>query len=139
MFIWIVAHRPYATALKEAVDQIIGPNSIKAYDLSWEQDPTDFAIQLEDAYSHQVEEEGLVFVDLLGGSPMNSMVSILKMPNVLLISGVNMPMLLSSARWENHEDAKSWLRENPTRGIEDIKNLLRVSSLKNNDNEAVEI
>ncbi len=139
MFIWLVAHRPYATALKEAVDQILGPNKIRAYDLSWEQDPSDFASQLEDAYLHQSEAQGLVFVDLLGGSPMNSMVSFLQRPNTLLISGANLPMVLSSARWESHQDATEWLREHPTRGIEDVKAFMGQIHLKKSDAEETQI
>ncbi len=96
--ILIVTHGEFCRALLESVQQITGPNAgVEAITIEQKDDMPTAARRIEKAFERIYGADGaIIFTDLLGGTPSNVSLTFLGKPNVEVISGVNMPMLLKA-------------------------------------------
>ena len=95
--ILIIAHAPFATALRDCISHIYGglPARIGVIDVSPDCDP---AQQVAFAHSEieQLKEENgaLVLTDMFGATPANIAGRLASVPNVRVLCGVSLPMLV---------------------------------------------
>jgi PTS system mannose-specific IIA component len=94
----IVTHGDLCRALLQSVAQITGPQvGIEAITIEQKDDMPTAARRIEKAFERIYGSDGaIIFTDLLGGTPSNVSLTFLGKPNVEVISGVNMPMLLKA-------------------------------------------
>ncbi|MDF2882345.1 MAG: system fructose subfamily transporter subunit [Clostridiaceae bacterium] len=90
-----ISHGVYAKELINSIEMIYGKvDKIKAICL----DKTESVESLNGKIEHEIKElnvdEVLILVDLLGGTPYNASSLWIKDPNINVITGINMPMLL---------------------------------------------
>lgn len=92
----LMSHGPFAEALLESAKLIAGEIENTAYLCLEEGDnPLDFRKEIERLLNSFTQRK-IVMVDLLGGTPCNSFVSVVNSldSEVFAISGMNLPMLL---------------------------------------------
>ncbi|MDR0723794.1 MAG: PTS sugar transporter subunit IIA [Endomicrobium sp.] len=94
----IVAHGNFAKSLVDTAELIAGKQE-NVYTISNEK--SDSLIQLQDKIktllSDIIDDDGvLILTDMIGGSPSNASYKMVDIFNVEIISGVNLPMLLSA-------------------------------------------
>jgi mannose PTS system EIIA component len=95
--ILIIAHAPFATALRDCVAHIYGglPARIGAIDVSPDCDPVQVVQQAHAEIDRLREENGaLVLTDMFGATPANIAGRLASMPEVRVLAGVNLPMLV---------------------------------------------
>ena len=95
----LVAHGPLASALRDAIEMIAGPQDrLEVVQLQPEDDIEGVSTQLEGALQKLgVAEDGeaVIFADLFGAAPANAAASLLRhRPNIEIVAGMNLPMLL---------------------------------------------
>jgi PTS system ascorbate-specific IIA component len=97
--ILIIAHAPLATALRDCVAHIYGglPARIGAIDVLPDSDPVQ-VVALANAEIERLREENgaLVLTDMFGATPSNIAARLATVPNVRVLAGVNLPMLVRS-------------------------------------------
>lgn len=95
--ILIIAHAPLATALRDCVAHIYGglPARIGALDVLPDSDPV-WVLKTATAESERLHEENglLVLTDVLGATPANIAARLAATPDVRVLAGVNLPMLV---------------------------------------------
>ncbi len=95
--ILIIAHAPLATALRECVAHIYGglPARIGVIDVSPNCDPAEIVALAHSEIERLMEENGaLVMTDVFGATPSNIAGRLAAIPNVRVVTGVNLPMLV---------------------------------------------
>jgi mannose PTS system EIIA component len=95
--ILIIAHAPFATALRDCVAHIYGglPARIGAIDVSPDCDPVQVVQQAHAEVDRLREENGaLVLTDMFGATPANIAGRLASLPEVRVLAGVNLPMLV---------------------------------------------
>lgn len=91
----LASHGNLAEALMSTAQMIIGPNTdMIALGLQAGVAPEAYREALNEVFSQYPEYEFLVLVDILGGTPFNSIISQLQNENVQVVTGVNLGMLL---------------------------------------------
>ncbi|MEG0034860.1 MAG: PTS sugar transporter subunit IIA [Bacilli bacterium] len=94
----IATHGCLAKELVDTATLIFGEHKgIVTYCLKEGMHVESFKLELESYIEEHKDENVLVLVDLLSGSPFNCMIPSLKSENVYLITGVNLPMVLEVA------------------------------------------
>ncbi|CAN7516831.1 PTS mannose transporter subunit IIA [Trinickia sp. LjRoot230] len=95
--ILIIAHAPFATALRECVEHIYGglPARIGVIDVSPDCDPAQ-VIAIAQAEIERLREDNgaLVLTDMYGATPANIAGRLAGLPGVRVLAGVNLPMLV---------------------------------------------
>ncbi|KOF58169.1 MULTISPECIES: PTS sugar transporter subunit IIA [Clostridium] len=90
-----ISHGPYAKSLIESVEMVYGKQEkVKAICLGQDESLESLQIKINDAVKSLGLEKILIIVDLLGGTPYNATSMQLNDPNINVITGLNMPMLL---------------------------------------------
>ncbi|GAB2905113.1 PTS fructose transporter subunit IIA [Paraburkholderia jirisanensis] len=95
--ILIIAHAPFATALRECVAHIYGglPARIGVIDVTPDCDPTEIVALAHSEIERLKEENGaLVLTDMFGATPSNIACRLASLPDVRVLTGVNLPMLV---------------------------------------------
>src|SRR6201996_8433432 len=95
--ILIIAHAPFATALRECVAHIYGglPARIGVIDVTPDCDPAQIVALAHREIERLKEENGaLVMTDMFGATPSNIAGRLAAIPNVRVVTGVNLPMLV---------------------------------------------
>jgi PTS system mannose-specific IIA component len=95
--ILIIAHTPFASALRDCIAHIYGglPARIGVLDIAPTDDPVRVLGQANAEVERLREENGvLVLTDLYGATPANIASRLSSLPQVRVISGVNLPMLV---------------------------------------------
>ncbi|WP_321879947.1 PTS sugar transporter subunit IIA [Paraburkholderia bannensis] len=95
--ILIIAHAPLATALRECIAHIYGgcPARIGALDVLPDSDPAVVVAQANAEIERLREENGaLVLTDMFGATPSNIAARLATVPQVRVLAGVNLPMLV---------------------------------------------
>ena len=95
--ILIIAHAPLATALRECIAHIYGgcPARIGALDVLPDSDPAEVVAQANAEIERLREENGaLVLTDMFGATPSNIAARLATVPEVRVLAGVNLPMLV---------------------------------------------
>jgi PTS system ascorbate-specific IIA component len=95
--ILIIAHAPFATALRDCISHIYGglPARIGAIDVSPDCDPVQ-QVEFANSEIERLKEENgaLVLTDMFGATPANIAGRLASVPNVRVLCGVNLPMLV---------------------------------------------
>jgi PTS system ascorbate-specific IIA component len=95
--ILIIAHAPFASALKECIAHIYGglPARIGAIDVAPDCDPVKVVAFAESELERLREDNGtLVLTDVFGATPANIAGRLASRPDVRVLAGVNLPMLV---------------------------------------------
>lgn len=95
--ILIIAHAPFATALRDCVSHIYGglPARIGVIDVTADCDPVATLSHARSEVARLTEENGvLVLTDIFGATPANIAAQLAAQPNVRVLAGVNLPMLV---------------------------------------------
>jgi len=97
--ILIIAHAPFATALRDCISHIYGglPARIGVIDVSPDCDPAQVVAFANSEIARLKEENGaLVLTDMFGATPANIAGRLATVPDVRVLCGVNLPMLVRS-------------------------------------------
>ncbi|WP_345812734.1 PTS mannose transporter subunit IIA [Paraburkholderia sp. PREW-6R] len=95
--ILIIAHAPFATALRDCISHIYGglPARIGVIDVSPDCDPAQMVSFANSEIDRLKEENGaLVLTDMFGATPANIAGRLASAPDVRVLCGVNLPMLV---------------------------------------------
>jgi mannose PTS system EIIA component len=95
--ILIISHAPLATALKECVAHVYGgvPARVGVIDVLPDCDPAQMLAFAESEVERLREENGvLVLTDIYGATPANIACRLAGLPDVRVLAGVNLPMLV---------------------------------------------
>jgi mannose PTS system EIIA component len=95
--ILIIAHAPLATALRECIAHIYGgcPARIGALDVLPDSDPAEVVALANSEIERLREDNGaLVLTDMFGATPSNIAARLATVPEVRVLAGVNLPMLV---------------------------------------------
>ncbi|WP_233799852.1 PTS sugar transporter subunit IIA [Paraburkholderia sp. HP33-1] len=95
--ILIIAHAPFATALRDCISHIYGglPARIGVIDVSPDCDPAQVVAFANSEVARLKEENGaLVLTDMFGATPANIAGRLANIPDVRVLCGVNLPMLV---------------------------------------------
>jgi PTS system ascorbate-specific IIA component len=95
--ILIIAHAPFATALRDCISHIYGglPARIGVIDVSPDCDPAQQVAFAHAEIERLKEENGaLVLTDMFGATPANIAGRLASIPDVRVLCGVNLPMLV---------------------------------------------
>jgi mannose PTS system EIIA component len=95
--ILIIAHAPLATALKSCLSHVYGspPVRIGVLDVAPDSDPVQLVKMAQAELSRLTQHNGaLVLSDLFGATPANIAAQLAVLPQVRVLVGVNLPMLV---------------------------------------------
>lgn len=91
----IATHGNLAESLLETSQMILGKtDNVYALGLQPGSDIDQYKKELVDKILCEPEYNVLIMLDLIAGTPFNSIISTIDKPNVSLITGVNLPMLI---------------------------------------------
>lgn len=91
----IATHGDFAPGILDAASLIFGEiKDITAMSLKAGMQVDDFRNQIAEYIQQHDEENILILVDLLSGSPFNSVIPFLQKENIYVVTGLNLPMLL---------------------------------------------
>lgn len=89
----LISHNKLAQGMRQAVEMIAGPQkNLTAYGLMVGQRPDDVIASFADQLPR--DEQVLILADFVGGSMCNAAMALLQRPNVRLIGGMNMGLVL---------------------------------------------
>ena len=92
----VVGHGDLPQALLRAAESVLaGVTQMQAICLHPDSDPNAISGEIEAAMREVDSGEGvLIMTDMMGGTPTNAALAMLNHPNVEVVTGVNLPMLL---------------------------------------------
>ena len=106
----VVTHGDLAGSLLKVVEKILGaPLEAEPVSVGWDDDVTASRQRVEEAIRRADRGRGvLVLTDMFGGTPTNVTLPFLKVGNVEIVTGVNLPMMI---KLPNIQPAPGSLRE----------------------------
>ena len=101
--IFIIAHAPLASALRQCVLHVFpdNPAGVVALDVQPNTPPEETLAQARIIASQLRTSKMLVLVDVFGATPCNVAQKLVDGANARLITGVNLPMLLRTVSYRN--------------------------------------
>lgn len=100
----VVTHGGFAEGILNSIEMVLGKQEkLDVAAMKEGDDPAQMAERIS-ALIGDNEDGTLILADLFGGSPCNGAAALLKDPNVELVAGVNLPMLiqvLEARNWMN--------------------------------------
>ena len=101
--IFIIAHAPLASALRQCVLHVFpdNPNSVVALDVQPNLPPEETLAQARILFSQMGTSHALVLSDMFGATPCNVAQKLVDGVNSKLITGINLPMLLRSVSYRH--------------------------------------
>lgn len=91
----LLSHGPFCEGLLKSLEMIAGPQkNLQALQLHEGESPDDYRSQVDRLLS-SLNGETMVFIDLKGGTPYNTAAFLKQKYEFNLISGMNMPILIS--------------------------------------------
>ena len=102
----IVTHGQLANEIVSSAEMIVGEiNHITAVSIGWADEVDAAREQIAQAIDHVNEGHGiLILTDMFGGTPTNIAASFLDRPDVEIVTGVNLPMVIKLATQDKDED-----------------------------------
>lgn len=96
--ILILSHGRFADSIKDTVEMISGSNpNIISLGIFPEQNINAYESKIRECVSKNADNEIIIMVDVLGGSPYNIAAKLLnEYPDLFLLTGVNIPMVLET-------------------------------------------
>lgn len=109
MKIILASHGALAKGMKDTLDMIVGNQvSIQAYSAYYDEENVDFASDISQQITREINEQFIIVTDVMGGSVNNAMTElVLRYKNVFLITGMNLPLVLSLATYSGDIDLKA--------------------------------
>ena len=93
----IVSHGNYAFEIVNIIEMINGKkHSIIPFALKEQESLEAFEKRLKEFIDNSSFDEHLILIDFLGGTPFNAMQKLVMSPNIEIITGVNIPMVLNT-------------------------------------------
>ena len=101
--IFIIAHAPLATALRQCVLHVFpdNPAGVVALDVQSNTPPEETLAQARILFSQMGTSHALVLVDVFGATPCNVAQNLVDGVNSKLIAGINLPMLLRTVSYRH--------------------------------------
>ena len=101
--IFIIAHAPLASALRQCVLHVFpdNPNSVVALDVQPNLPPEETLAQARILFSQMGTSHALVLSDMFGATPCNVAQRLVDGVNSKLITGINLPMLLRTVSYRH--------------------------------------
>ena len=117
----LISHGPSCEGLLKSVEMIAGPQQdINALPLNPGENPDDYRDRLDKI----VEDNTLILCDLKGGTPYNSAAFVSKNYDVSLVTGMNIPMVITLVTSRTDESSREDLVKSITTstniGVEEI-------------------
>jgi PTS system mannose-specific IIA component len=96
----IVTHGRLATEFRSALEHVVGRQEhIRSIDIGPDDDVEQRRVDIVDAVSQVENGDGVaILTDMFGGTPSNLAISVMNGPNVEVLAGINLPMLVRLAR-----------------------------------------
>ena len=96
----LVTHGRLAVAFRAALEHVVGPQrQIEAVTIGPDDDPEQRRRDIIEAVKRVDSGEGVaILTDMFGGTPSNLAISCMGQPNVEVLAGINMPMLVKLAK-----------------------------------------
>lgn len=92
--IFLVSHSKLAEGIKNSAEMIAGKqDNLYAYCLMKDNSPNNLIREIK--LQIKKEDEVFLLADIIGGSMYNEAMSLLTFPNIKLIGGMNLPLLLN--------------------------------------------
>ncbi|MBC7649960.1 MAG: PTS fructose transporter subunit IIA [Vitreoscilla sp.] len=106
--IFIIAHAPLASAMRQCVLHVFPDNAagVVALDVQPNMPPEETLAQARILFKHMGTAHALVLADVFGATPCNVAQKLVDGVNSKLIAGINLPMLLRSVSYR-HEPLDS--------------------------------
>lgn len=127
MKIILASHGALAKGMKDTLDMIVGNQvSIQAYS-AYDEENVDFASDISQQITREVNEQFIIVTDVMGGSVNNAMTElVLRYKNVFLITGMNLPLVLSLATYSGDIDLKAFdeLVQEGKRGLINVNKMV---------------
>lgn len=90
---FLISHNEFAYGLKKAVEMIVGKQeNLTAYGLMPGDHPDNIVAKIEEQITEDMEV--VILGDIAGGSVCNSALVLTTRPNVVLVSGTNLPLAM---------------------------------------------
>lgn len=101
--IFIIAHAPLASALRQCVLHVFpdNPAGVVALDVQSNTPPEETLAQARILFSQMGTSHALVLVDVFGATPCNVAQNLVDGVNSKLIAGINLPMLLRTVSYRH--------------------------------------
>ena len=101
--IFIIAHAPLATALRQCVLHVFpdNPAGVVALDVQPNLPPEETLAQARMIFKHMGTSHALVLADVFGATPCNVAQKLVDGVNSKLIAGINLPMLLRTVSYRH--------------------------------------
>ncbi|MFT9096929.1 PTS sugar transporter subunit IIA [Liquorilactobacillus sp.] len=92
----LASHGPLAGAILASAELIIGKiDNVAAFSLTKEMGPKDLERELSEEIEKTDDDDIVLGLDLLGGTPSNvSVILLAKYPKLEVITGINLPMVI---------------------------------------------
>lgn len=117
----IITHGLLSNALVETAQMIFGePGHIDTLSLCQNMGIEDLREQVNNYFEEHKDENVLVLVDIISGSPFNSIIPYMKKENVFVTTGVNLPMVLELTLKKDSTEFDEWCKLAKSIGIEGI-------------------
>jgi mannose PTS system EIIA component len=96
----LVTHGRLAVEFRAALEHVVGPQSqIEAVMIGPEDDAERRRFDIIEAVKRVDTGEGVaILTDMFGGTPSNLSISVMNRPNVEVLAGINLPMLVKLAK-----------------------------------------
>jgi PTS system mannose-specific IIA component len=96
----LVTHGRLADEFRAALEQVAGTQEqIEAITIGAEDDPDLCRSDIIEAVKRMDSGDGVIILtDMFGGTPSNLAISCMNLPNVDVLAGINLPMLIELAR-----------------------------------------
>ncbi|MDR2709714.1 MAG: PTS sugar transporter subunit IIA [Elusimicrobiota bacterium] len=130
--ILVTTHGSFCRKLLEAAEKIAGKqNNLYAVEMQSNESLPEMQAKLKDSLERIVDETGqgtLILVDMLGGTPCNAAVPLCRVFNTEIVTGVNLPMLLSamfaSKKFESAKEVADKVFKDGQKSIINVKRLI---------------
>jgi PTS system mannose-specific IIA component len=95
----LVTHGRLATEFRSALEHVVGPQQqIEAITIGPDDDVEQCRKSILDAVKRVDSGSGVaILTDMFGGKPSNLAISVMSQPNVEVLAGINLPMLIKLA------------------------------------------
>jgi PTS system mannose-specific IIA component len=118
----IISHGQLATELLTAAEEVVNDvNQIRAVSIGWHDDVEAAKTEIEQAIAEVSSGAGvLLLTDMFGGTPTNIAAVFLKVGEVEIVTGVNLPMVIKLASLTKEITLADLAREVEEQGKESI-------------------
>ena len=96
----LVTHGRLAVEFRAALEHVVGPQTqIEAVTIGPDDDVERRRQDIIEAVKHVDSGDGVaILTDMFGGTPSNLSISVMNQPNVEVLAGINLPMLVKLAK-----------------------------------------